>query len=274
MALVAIARELGARGEELAGELVRLTGMRLMDRVGIEEKLALHGIGPGKLEKFDEKRPGLWASLSMERDDYLHYLKLVVYEAAAEPGSCVIVGRGVSALLKGLPNLAALRVIAPRNTRVANLKKQFGCDEKRALQLMERSDRERLGFHKYFFSVDWRDAREYGLVLNTGELEIPEAARLAADYCSIVSTKEREKSGAERIKELLLGHRVVTEIVYGRHIAVHFLEAEARGSRIVLHGVANTQISIDDAIAAARAVPGVSEVESAIQVVQEFSVMP
>jgi len=274
MALVAIARELGARGEELAGELVRLTGMRLMDRIDIEEKLALHGIGPSKLEKFDEKRPGLWASLSMERDDYLHYLKLVVYEAAAEPGGCVIVGRGVGAILRGLPNLAAIRITAPRSVRVDNLRKQFGCDERRALQLMERSDRERLGFHKYFFSVDWRDAREYGLVLNTGELSIEDGAKLAEEYCRMVSTKEKEKAGAERVKELLLGHRVVTEIVYGKHIAVHFLEAEAKGTHIVLHGVANTQISIDEAVAAARAVPGVSEVVSAIQVVQEFSVMP
>jgi len=274
MALVAIARELGARGEELAGELVRLTGMRLMDRIDIEEKLALHGIGPSKLEKFDEKRPGLWASLSMERDDYLHYLKLVVYDAAAEPGGCVIVGRGVGAILRGLPNLAAIRITAPRSVRVDNLRKQFGCDERRALQLMERSDRERLGFHKYFFSVDWRDAREYGLVINTGELSIEDGARLAQEYCKMVSTKEKEKAGAERVRELLLGHRVVTEIVYGKHIAVHFLEAEARGTHIVLHGVANTQISIDEAVAAARAVQGVSEVESAIQVVQEFSVMP
>jgi cytidylate kinase len=274
MAIIAIARELGARGEELAGELARLAGQKLMDRLDIEEKLGAYGLGPNKLEKFDEKRPGLWASLSQERDDYLHYLKLVIFEEATRPEGCIIVGRGAGIILKGLPNLAAVRVMAPRSQRIVNLKSQFGCDEKRALQLLEHSDHERLGFHKYFFSVDWRDPKEYGLVINTGELGVQDAARLVSEYCKLVSTAEKEKAGAQRAQELLLGQRVVTEIVYGKHVPVHFLEAEARGTRIVLHGVANTQVSIDEAIAAARKVPGVSDVESAIQVVQEFSVMP
>ena len=47
-----------------------------------------------------------------------------------------------------------------------------------------------------------------------------------------------------------------------------------RRDRVVLHGVANTQAAIDAALAAARSVPGVAEAESAIQVVQEFTVMP
>ena len=67
---------------------------------------------------------------------------------------------------------------------------------------------------------------------------------------------------------------MVTEFVYAKKVPVHFLEAAADGGRVVLHGVANTQAAIDAALAAARALPGVAEAESAIQVVQEFTVMP
>ncbi len=273
MAIITIARELGALGEELAKELVGLTGARLRDRDDIEAGLARHGLGPAKIVKFDEKKPGLWASLSQERDDYLHYLKLVMLEAASE-GPSVIVGRGAVAILKGLPNLASIKVTSPLGLRAKRIAAQFGCDERRALQLIERSDHEKTGFHKYFFSVDWQDPRQFGLVVNTGILDAKEAAKVVASYISLVSTPEAEARGTTRLAELLLGQRVVTEVVYGRRIAVHFLEAEARGSRIVLHGVANTQLAIDEAVQAARTVEGVSEVESTIQVVQEFSVMP
>ncbi|MDA8410658.1 MAG: BON domain-containing protein, partial [Treponema sp.] len=61
---------------------------------------------------------------------------------------------------------------------------------------------------------------------------------------------------------------------YGKRLPLHFLEADVRGSRVILHGVSNTQTAIEAAIGAARTVPGVTEVESAIQVVQEFTVMP
>ncbi|MEJ5184634.1 MAG: Holliday junction branch migration DNA helicase RuvB, partial [Rectinemataceae bacterium] len=40
------------------------------------------------------------------------------------------------------------------------------------------------------------------------------------------------------------------------------------------HGVANTHAAVDSAVAAANLVPGVKHVESAIQLVQEFTVIP
>jgi osmotically-inducible protein OsmY len=86
--------------------------------------------------------------------------------------------------------------------------------------------------------------------------------------------KEKDEAGKRRLAELLLGQRVVTQIVYTVKVPVHFLEAAAEGGRVTLHGVANTQAAIDAALAAARAVSGVAEAESAIQVVQEFTVMP
>jgi osmotically-inducible protein OsmY len=43
---------------------------------------------------------------------------------------------------------------------------------------------------------------------------------------------------------------------------------------VVLHGVANTHAAVDSAVAAANLIPGVKQVESAIQLVQEFTVVP
>ena len=94
------------------------------------------------------------------------------------------------------------------------------------------------------------------------------------DFRKIAVDMPKEEAGKRRLAELLLGQRVVTEIVYAKKVPVHFLEAAADGERIVLHGVANTQAAIDSALSAARAVPGVADAESAIQVVQEFTVMP
>lgn len=273
MAIIAIARELAALGEELAGDLVKLTGYRLVDREFVEKRLGDYGLGPEKRQKYDEKKPGLWASLSQERDDYLHYLKTILYEEAAK-GGCIVMGRGGGVILKGLPNLVSVRVVSPLALRVDRIRRLHGCDERRALQILEQSDHDRMGFQKYFFAADWTDAREYGLVVNTGELSPVEAAGLIEAYRKLASTPDREEAGRRRIEELLLGQRVVTEIVYGKRVPIHFLEAEARGRRVVLHGVANTQAAIDSAVSAARGVSGVDEVESAIQVVQEFTVMP
>lgn len=274
MAIVAMARQLAALGEEVAQELVKLTGYRLVGRELLEKRLGDFGINADKRRKYDEKKPGLWASLSQERDDYLHYLKTAIYEEA-ERGDCIIVGRGATAVLKGLRNLVSLRIVAPMALRVRRVMEQYACNERHALQIIEQSDRDRAGFQKYFFSVDWADPAEYTLCFTMGERPGPaEIASILDDYRRRVIVPEAETEGRERLGELVLGQKVVTEIVYGLRLPLHFLEADVHGGRVVLHGVSNTQTAIEAAIGAARAVPGVTEVESAIQVVQEFTVMP
>ncbi len=42
----------------------------------------------------------------------------------------------------------------------------------------------------------------------------------------------------------------------------------------MLHGVANSRATVESAVAAANLVPGVKQIESAIQLVQEFTVIP
>jgi len=273
MAIITIARELAALGEEAAGELGRLTGYKLIDREFLEKRLGEYGIGPDKRQKYDERKPGFWASLSQERDDYLHFLKTALFQECAE-GDCIVVGRGGSSIFKTVPSHFAVRLVAQLAVRVERVRKSFSCDERQALRIVEQGDHERIGFHRYFFSVDWADARQYDLCVNTGRLDAAQTAKIIDKARSIYIDAEKEESGRRRVAELLLGQKVVTEIVYVQKVPVHFLEAIADGGRIVLHGVANTQAAIEAALGAARAVPGVAEAESAIQVVQEFTVMP
>ncbi len=273
MSVVSIARELGALGEETAKAYAALTGYRLLDREYLERKLSEHGIGPDEREKYDERKPGFWSALSQERDDYLHYLKTILYEEGAA-GNFVVLGRGGTAVFAGVPGALSVRVVAPHHLRVERVAKHYQCDERRAEQIIKRSDGDREGFHRFFFNTDWRDAVNYDLVLNTA-VETPEAVAKAIEATrQVFSTPERERECAARLKELALGQRIVTEVLYAKRVPIHFLEASVSKGLVTLHGVANTQGAIDAALAAARLVPGAEKVESAIQVVQDFTVMP
>lgn len=274
MAIITIARELAALGEEVARELSRITSYKLIDREYLEKRLGDYGLDAEKREKYDEKKPGFWASLSQERDDYLHFLKAALYEETIG-GDCIVVGRGGSAVFKSVPSLVAVKLVSPLALRIERVMKSYGCDERHALQIVEESDHNRTGFHKYFFSIDWADPRSYDLIINSTKTEPEQAAQMIDAAQKIIVDQAKKEAGKHRLAELLLGQRVVTEIVYAKKVPVHFLEAAATdGGRVVLHGVANTQAAIDAALAAARSVPGVAEAESAIQVVQEFTVMP
>ena len=59
-----------------------------------------------KLKKYDERKPGFFASLVKDRDEYLDYLQTAVLDAASE-GDCILIGRGSFAILEDLPNLVS-----------------------------------------------------------------------------------------------------------------------------------------------------------------------
>lgn len=271
MAILAIARELASLGEETAQELARITGYRYLDKEYLERRLS--GMSPDKREKYDEKNPGFWASLSQQRDDYLHYLKTAILEGAAE-GNCIIIGRGASSILKGVQNMLAIKITAPVSVRVERIRALHGCDSRRALQIIEQSDHDRAGFHKYFFSSNWTDAREFDITINTANTDPAHAAVAIDTLRKILIDKEKETAGSAMVADLLLGQKVVTEVVYNRKTPIHFLEATVERGMVILHGVSNTQAAIDSALAIARTVPGVNAVESAVQLVHEFTVMP
>lgn len=273
MAIITIAREIASLGEETAQELAQICGYKLIDKEYLESKLNSIGISAEKRAKYDEKNPGFWASLSQQRDDYLHFLKSAILDAAQE-NNCIIMGRGGYAILRGLPHMLSVKITAPLSIRIERTKKTFSCDNKQALLIIEQSDHDRAGFHKYFFSTNWTDAREYDLTINTGNAD-PAFAALAIDSLrKALVDKEKEGAGVQKIADMVLAQKVVTEIIYARKIPVHFLEATVEQGAVVLHGVANAQSSIDSALAAAHDVSGVKHVESAIQLVQEFTVMP
>ena len=273
MAIITVSRELAALGDETAQELAKLLGYRFVDKQALEERVKSYGIKGQKFKKYDERKPSLLASLSQDRDDYLHYLKTAIF-AEAEQGSCVFIGRGTSVVFRNIPGVISVFLVAPLEIRIERVKSYFHCDEKRARQIIERSDQDRVGFHRYFFDINWKDPGNYHLTLNTAAFPPSVCAEIIKRLKAYLFTTEAEALNAARLKELILEQQVKHHIIYEREISIHFLETAVSGSEIILYGVANSQALIEMALSAAREAAGAASVRSEIQIVREYSIMP
>ncbi|MDR2477918.1 MAG: cytidylate kinase-like family protein [Treponema sp.] len=273
MAIITVSRELAALGDETAQELSKLLGCRFVDRHTLEERIKSYGIAGQKFKKYDERKPSFLASLSQDRDDYLHYLKTAMF-AEAEQGSCVFIGRGANVVFQNVPGVLSIFLAASTGVRIERVKSYFHCDERRARQIIERSDHDRAGFHKYFFDIDWRESGNYHLVLNTAFFRPSVCAEMIQHVRDQVFNPEAEAQNAVRLKELILEQRVKHHIIYEREIPVHFLETSVSGGGVTIYGVANSQALIEAALAAAREAAGSAPVQSEIQFVREYSVLP
>ncbi len=273
MAIVTISRELAAMGDETAHELEKLLNYSFADKQKIEELIKSYGFTGTKFARYDERKPGFWASLSRSRDDYLHYLKMAMLAEAAQ-GNCIIIGRGASAIFKNVPGVVSIFLAAPYDVRAERVKSYFHCDDKRAKQIIEQSDRDREGFHRYFFDMAWTNACNYHLCINTGDFHPAMGAKIIKSLLDEYVTRETEALGLKKIQELTLAQQVIHHILFEKTIPIHFLEADVSGSKVTLFGVAGSQSLVEAAVTAAQELPSISEVQSELQVVQEYSIMP
>ncbi|MDR2521253.1 MAG: cytidylate kinase family protein [Spirochaetaceae bacterium] len=271
MGIITISRELAALGDETAREVARVSGFRLVDKKVLEKRMCACGGESEVFRLYDERKPPFFSNMSGARDMYLHYLKTAILEEAAA-GSCVFIGRGAAAVLKGLAGVLPVFLLSPRAVRVERVRGYFQCDEKKACAIICHSDSERAGFHRYFFDVEWRDTANYRLALNTAAVSPALAARLIDGARALLFDELSEAACADGLRDLALAQRVIHHIVYERALPVQFLDVVVKDGAACLYGAAQAVTVTAAAEQAAGEVPGVVSASSEIQVVQDFSV--
>ena len=273
MAIITISRQVAALGDEIADALAKKMGYKFVDRKYIEKRIVELGFPEEKMKKYDERKPGFFASLVKDRDEYLDYLQTAILETAKD-GNCILIGRGSFVVLENVPNLIAVRFVAKDEIREKRLMKEFDWNKKQAQGRISESDENRKGFHKNFFNIDPDDPSNYHLTLNTGLLDVEECSDAIAKLCKSLITDEKEVAGGKKVQELYQAQIVVNALVFEHKVNVNFLRAVIDGDKLILQGVADSLAISEKAVALAREIMPDKTVESNISIVQDFNTYP
>lgn len=273
MAIITISRQVAALGDEIATAVAQQMNYAFIGRQVIEQRIVELGFPAEKLKKYDERKPGFFASLAKDRDEYLDYLQTAVLEAAAQQ-NCILIGRGSFTILEDLPNLVSLRFVAKDDVRCKRLMSEFSWDEKQANQRITESDANRLGFHKSFFNLNNEDPAHYHLVMNTGMLDVESASETIVTFCKQLISPEKEEAGRKKLDELVKAQHLVNTLVFEHKVNVSFLKAVISGDKVILQGVADSMAVVEKAVSISSAAMEGYVVESAISVVQDFKSYP
>lgn len=150
----------------LAAERVPGFFERTMRRLGAISSMTMEG-GPG----FSDPSPAVWSTAieSLTSEDYRQFIEAVVKQLASD-GDAVIVGHAGQYILRDRPGVlkgfihGSLEVRADRHAREQNI----GRDE--ALNLLKQSDKDRRNLLRTVYHLDWADAANYDITLNTDHL--------------------------------------------------------------------------------------------------------
>ncbi len=178
---VAIARQAGAGGSEIAGLVGRQLGWEVYDQ-NRRDLIAERFHEPRLVLDFvDETRSnwvydvlGTWGDNQIvPQDKFVLHLKRIVATVARD-GKSVFVGRGAQFLLPR-PRVLAVWITAPLNFRVERIMVEKRKSEGDARQFIRDADEGRREFVKRYFHRDIHDPLLYDLVINVQYLGTAQA---------------------------------------------------------------------------------------------------
>ena len=187
--VITIGRELGSGGRKVAKEVAKRLNLEYYDKEIITKAAKENGIDENLFKQVDEADlDSFWYEFSvnayekeekttsykeMAAADKLFMVQSDAIRDIAQKGGAVIVGRCATYILKN--NSKKVFICANEKDRLARIEKSYKVDPQKAKEIMEISDKKRENYHTYYTNQDWKDKKNYDLVINTSEIGIEKA---------------------------------------------------------------------------------------------------
>lgn len=269
MGVITVSRQVGSLGTEMAQAVAERLRYDYVDKEKIAKALGTYGLPEPELERFDEKKPPFWDSWQVQRKKFLHFLEAVIYDFAAR-GNVVIVGRGGQVLLRDLPGVLHLRVLAPFELRLRRFLAEKGGDEKQAARILRRFDRDSEGFIRTFFDTNWDDPALYDLVLNTRKISLETAVAMILEGAQSREITEGERASREKLATLALTQKVEATLLEVLGVDVRHLNAQIDKGTVTLRGSVPTAKDKGKCEKAVAALEGVQEVDNQLLITEYY----
>jgi cytidylate kinase len=257
-------REMGSLGTAVGEEVARRLGYEYLRHDLVAGVARQYPVRERGVVGAVEEAPALLERLRGPRRRYRTYLEAAVLEAARRE-RVVLMGRWSTLFLRGVPHAVRVRVCEPLASRTRRAMARWAVGAAAAERRIRGYDDGVRARMRQLFDVEWDDPTLYDLVLNTERLTVESAVR---QVLALVEAPEVQPTPASRalLEDRALGARVRAVLKATRATARVEVEARASGGHVTLAGVVTSEEERDQAVAAARAVPGVSRVTEELRV--------
>lgn len=179
--IITIGRQFGSGGKCVAEVLGRKLGIPVYDQELIMKAAQESGFSAEFFEQSDEKRrffslSSIFATAySSETENYmsdkgLFRIQCETIRNIAAQGPAVIVGRCSDYVLRDMKNKLDVFLTSPLEKRAARVAERQGIDYAKAMETVEREDRNREEYYNYYTFGNWGVASNYDLCIDSDKL--------------------------------------------------------------------------------------------------------
>ena len=199
--VITIARGFGSGGKQIALEIGKKLGIPCYEREILDMASDRSGLNRTLFEQTDERLRGSIFSKRLkgiptitvaspeekafESDINLFNLQAQIIRSLALSESCIIVGRCAEYVLKDYDNVLSVFIHAPHEYCMEQAAKKQSMGSKELERYIQKIDKHRADYHKYYTGLDWTDARNYDLCLDSSKLGFERCVQEIMSYINV-----------------------------------------------------------------------------------------
>jgi osmotically-inducible protein OsmY len=208
MPLIAMNREMGSLGQDVAHGLEQALGMKIKHHEIIDHLANRARIRKSHVISFLEGTQGLLERLTIDQVR-LRVLTADEILSMAESGEPIILrGWGATSLLKDVPHAVRICVSASRRTRVKRMMERLNSDNTLQIErVVDQNDEAARAVMRRHFHIDTRDINEYDMGFNTDRVPVSQCVEEIVKMVKSAEFAETDASRA-RLRDIALAHHV------------------------------------------------------------------
>ncbi len=198
--IITISRGFGSGGRTIGKMLSEDLGIKYYDKdlirlaseeSGINERF--FGLVDEKLKGSFLRKGGIYKGelISPDSSEFVSDQNLFNYQAKiikqlADKEPAVIVGRCADFILKDRPDVIRVFIYSDMPTAIKNVMDMYGIKEKEAQKFIIKTDKERSEYYRFYTGLDWENAKNYNLCLDTSKLSYDKCVEIIKGYINII----------------------------------------------------------------------------------------
>jgi len=260
MPLIAMTREMGSLGKDVAAEVARRLGRSVVHHEIIDNVANKMRLRKSHVVRFLEGKSGIWERMTTDKTSLSIYTADELFALAEDEHIGIIRGWGAAHLLRNCPHVVAVRVCAPFEVRVKRMMERLNTNDRDFVENEIRMSEEAHGaITRRHFGVSWQHSDLYDLVLNTERLSVDECADAVMEVL-----------GDPHFQETAESQRVLRNLAVAAHVRSALrqdprtdklrISITAENGRVTLAGLFDNGQDPEDATEVAVRVAGVKDV--------------
>lgn len=268
MPLIAMNREIGSLGKDVALGLEQALGMKIRHHEIIDHLANRARLRKSHVISFLEGRQGLLERLTTDQVK-LRVLTADEILSMAESGEPVILrGWGATSLLKDVPHAVRICVSASRRTRIKRMMERLETNDMEQVErIVDQNDASAHAVMRRHFHIDTRDINEYDVGFNTDRVSVAQCVDEIVKLVKSEQFAETDES-RHRLRDVAVAHHVRAAIRTHGSTAHCKVRITAENGRVSLEGVVDLIEQSEACSDIAKRIKGVKVLENHLNVAE------